>query len=53
MLGKQIAIAVSLISVIFYQFSGVYVPDGFERPYWYKTKSALMRVLGATVNFIT
>lgn len=50
MRGKQIATTVLLIAVIFYQYSGIYVPDGFERPLWYKTKSTLMGVFGATVR---
>ena len=48
--GKLVIISAIILSVIAFDISNIYVPDGFERPYEYRAKAVFMKASGILVK---
>jgi len=51
MVGKKTAICAAIAMLVGFQMSKLYVPDGFERPMFFKLKSGLIGIIGSVVCY--
>jgi hypothetical protein len=49
MIGHKTAICAAIAMLVGFQISKVYVPEGFERPTFFRLKSGLIAIIGSVV----
>ena len=49
MIGQKTAICAAIAMLVGFQMSKVYVPEGFERPTFFKLKNGLIGIIGSLV----